>query len=406
MKQKIFRITIIISLLITSLLCGSIAYAQDEELPDPGITPDSPLYFFDTMGKNVGMFFAFGPEAKARKALEYAEERLAEARVMADKNRARETTRAANDYDGFMAMVNERAAEVRQQDVSDNLSEGLALAADKHIAVLERIQERAPEAAREAVTRAKTKSREGQVNALRAIAKNKPERALELSSDIIEEQMERVRVRVTENVTASVSEALDYAIRIAELEDEMAAIAEEKGIDITAIQQRLAQSTSNRLETLSRVYEKVPETARPAVENAIENSVRKYERTAAKLREKNALGDIPEEDAVFQRIQAEVREKLKVRTSTQAPGSDNTTVQVRTQTETKERVEEKVKERRISEAATEKPEPAVSANRVREKDDIDDDNDDDSDDDNDDDDDDDEDKDNDDDDNKFRGRTP
>ena len=89
MIYKMFRITLIICLLITSFLLSGTAGADDDELPDPGITPDSPFYFLDNWGKEIGLFFTFGPEAKARKALRYAEERLAEAQVMAAKNRAR-----------------------------------------------------------------------------------------------------------------------------------------------------------------------------------------------------------------------------------------------------------------------------------------------------------------------------
>ena len=90
-----FRIILINILVITAVLFSGTAYAQDEELPDSGITPDSPFYFLDNWGKSVGMFFTFGPEAKARKALEYAEERLAETLVMAAENRVKEMTQAA-----------------------------------------------------------------------------------------------------------------------------------------------------------------------------------------------------------------------------------------------------------------------------------------------------------------------
>jgi len=96
MKQRLLRITLVSCLLITSLFISGIAYAQDEGLPDPGLTPDSPFYFLDKWGKNIGMFFTFGNEAKARKALQYAEERLAEARAMAANNRVREMEQAAN----------------------------------------------------------------------------------------------------------------------------------------------------------------------------------------------------------------------------------------------------------------------------------------------------------------------
>ena len=78
MKHK-FSGIIMVSFVIVSMLFSGAAYAQDKELPSPGITPDSPFYFFDKLGKSIGMAFTFGSEAKARKALQYAEERLAEA---------------------------------------------------------------------------------------------------------------------------------------------------------------------------------------------------------------------------------------------------------------------------------------------------------------------------------------
>jgi hypothetical protein len=337
MKPKIFKMTLISCLLITALLVSGTAYAQDEELPDPGMTPDSPFYFFDKWGKNLGMFFTFGPEAKARKALEYAEERLAETQAMAAKNRVREMIQAANDYDGFMAMVNERAEEARRLGTSDNISERVALAISKHLSVLERIKEEAPEQAKEALERAREASMNGQANALRALAKNRLERALDISSAIIDKQIEKARTRVTdnattENITANVNEALDYAIRIAELEDEMVAIAQEKGIDITAIQERLTQATANRLEVLAGVYEKAPEKARPAIENAIENSVRKYERAVERLA---------------------------------APVSDNISANMTLKTGVQAEIQEKVQEM-LSNLKPEKTEPAVSANKTRE----------------------------------------
>jgi hypothetical protein len=280
MKFKKFSIIAISCLLISAFLCSGTAYAQDEELPDPGTTPDSPFYFLDRWGKALGMFFAFGPEAKAQKALQYAEERLSEAQVMAAKNRTREMIRAANDYDGFMAMVNERVEANNQQGVSDNVSEKVASAISKHLSVLEGLKDKYPEAeAQEAIARAREASTNGQINALRALARNRLERAFEIGNAAMEGQLERVRTRAADNVTADnitadISEALDYAARITELEDEIIALAEEKGIDITALQQRLAHGITNRLETLSGVYEKVPETAQPAIEGAIENSVR------------------------------------------------------------------------------------------------------------------------------------
>ena len=53
MKFRKLSIVLISCLLVSSLFFSGTVFAQDEELPDPGITPDSPFYFFDTLGKNV-----------------------------------------------------------------------------------------------------------------------------------------------------------------------------------------------------------------------------------------------------------------------------------------------------------------------------------------------------------------
>jgi hypothetical protein len=84
MKLKKFRTILISCLIITSLLFGGTAYAQDEELelPDPGITPDSPFYALDMFFEGVQEFFTFDPQAKARLHVAFAAERIAEIKVM------------------------------------------------------------------------------------------------------------------------------------------------------------------------------------------------------------------------------------------------------------------------------------------------------------------------------------
>jgi hypothetical protein len=321
MKLKLSGIIMVGIILVSTLFTG-VAYAQDEELPTPGLTPDSPFYFFDKLGKNIGMFFAFGPEAKARKALRYAEERLAEAQLMAAKNKIKEMERATDDYEQYMARVRERLEEASQHGLSDNISERVALATSKHLDVLERVKGQVPLSAQEAITHAANVSINGQINALRALAKEKPEKAWDICDNITVRQMEKIKIRASDNVTsdnvtsAELTTVLDYAERIAALEDEMTEIAEAIGANVTALQERLAHSTANRLEVLSGVYEKVPEQARPAIENAIENSVRKYERTLDKLIDKNVTTAASVNETI-DKMPTKLREKIQVSTANQ-----------------------------------------------------------------------------------------
>jgi hypothetical protein len=378
MKRHIMRMFLISCLLVTTLFCSSAVFAQDDELPDPGITPDSPFYFLDKLGKNISMFFTFGEEAKANKALRYAEERLAEVQAMAEKNKIREMTRAANDYEGFMEMVNERLEAAMENGTSANVSERLSELAYRIHTRLSELKDRLlpafsenisindgknNEEAREIIDRAKMAIINSQIKALRLLAKNKTERALNISQETIEKLTERARARfsdnVTDNVSGDVNEDLDYAARIAELEDEMVQIAEEKGIDVTAIQQRLAQSTSNRLEVLTRVYENAPEAARQGIENAIENSVEKYEKVVQKLREKTALGEITENTTTLQDIPEKIREKLHLQISNAA--------QIRTEAENQKQNREQLSNSETGASENQTGEQKFSQARVRDR---------------------------------------
>jgi hypothetical protein len=335
MKHKTSGIIVATFLLISMLFSGA-AYAGDGDLTTPGITPDNPFYFLDKLGKNLGMTFTFGSEAKAKKALKYAEERLAEIRMMAAANKTKEMEQTAKDYDAFMTMLKEKMGRIDQKDQSDNISEKVAMATANHLDVLEKVKEQVPEKAQEAIEHAREASINGQVNALRVLAQNKPERAFDICANVTEKQLEKVRIRISDNVTAdNVTRELDYAEKIADLEDEMADITEATGVNVTAMQERLAQSTSNRLEVLSGVYDKVPEKAQTAIANAIENSVNKYEKVVDKLTDKNVTSAISVNETITKIVPEKLREKVQISISNRAPtaiiNSGNVTTNVKPQ---------------------------------------------------------------------------
>ncbi|MFC1915969.1 DUF5667 domain-containing protein [Chloroflexota bacterium] len=350
MNLKKFRLTLISCILVIPLLFSGTAYAQDEELPDPGITPDSPFYFLDNWGKRIGLVFAFGPEAKARKALEYAEERLAEVQAMALKNRIREMERAADSYNGYLAMIRERVEETRQRGVSENISEKVALATSKHLTVLDRVKDTVPEQAREAIVKAREVSINGQQNALRSLTRKRLERAVEINLATIEDRLSRARVKAEEGNIEEVEEALDDADKLFKFGEEISEIARGLGKDTTTVEQLVAKATSVHLEVLAEVHEKMPEQARVATENTIANSLRNRERVVEALKNKGSLGEIPEEAPVLERIRQESLERIREQ------------VQERVQEEVQERIQE-----RISDLKPEVPKPVVSENETEEK---------------------------------------
>ena len=340
------RMSIVSIILVTSLLFGGTAYAQEEELPDPGITPDSPFYFLDTLGKKLGLMFTFGDEAKAQKALEYAEERLAEANAMALKNKLKEMTQAAGEYDQFMAIVNERLQATVQQNASANISEKVALATARHLAVLDRVRDRVPEEGKEALSRARERSLNEQLHALRALAEHQPERATEINLDSIQDRLQRALEKASENATDEVENALEDSEKLRRFGEEISEIARGLSDNTTTVDELVARATSVHLQVLAQVHEKVPEPAREAIENAMANALQNREQVIERLRSQAALGDIAEnvtgmeqvQAEAWQRIQSRIWERIQYETDNQSAEQ----IQERIQEQLKENVPEQM----------------------------------------------------------------
>ncbi len=79
-----------ISLLIISVFLFSLGtgvLAQETELPSPGLLPDSPFYFLETIAEEIVTFFTFGDLKKAERYAILAAERLAEVQAVVEKGK-------------------------------------------------------------------------------------------------------------------------------------------------------------------------------------------------------------------------------------------------------------------------------------------------------------------------------
>lgn len=105
----------------------------------PGIIkPNSALAFVDTAAERIGMFFTFTPEKKVKRALGYADEKLAEIAVMADAGDFINMGKAGNQYGYLLNVISRESKKVkgeRAAEISDLVTDGLSV--DKE--TLERI---------------------------------------------------------------------------------------------------------------------------------------------------------------------------------------------------------------------------------------------------------------------------
>jgi DNA repair exonuclease SbcCD ATPase subunit len=167
MMKKI--ITLLLTGAIVFSLVGSV-HAQDADLPSPGVTPDSPLYFLDTLGEKLSLAFSRG-EGRARKALEIAEEKLAEAEAMTDEGNEEAAETAVNRYGETISEAASVLAQAAQsgEGFDEALSSLIAQATSIHLDVLSRVYERVPVQAQEAIQRAMEKSSQAGERALGSI---------------------------------------------------------------------------------------------------------------------------------------------------------------------------------------------------------------------------------------------
>ncbi len=191
---------IISLLIITTFLfsLGAGVLAQETELPSPGLTPDSPFYFLETIIEEIVTFFTFGDLKKAERHATLAEERLAEAQAIAGKG--------------------------------------------------------------------------------------KPE--------LTEKTLERYEIQLNNSIARSEK-------------------AQAKGQSTEQVMAKVGRATSKHLEVLAEIYEKVPEQAKPAIENAMKASVKGHEKAVEALKAQDALGDVPEAVSLPVEVPVEARERIQ-----------------------------------------------------------------------------------------------
>ena len=142
------------------------SYGQDfNKLTGPGLSPDSPFYFFDRLGEWARMnLFTFREKAKIRIKIQYAEERLVELEKISKKknispnaiNKAKDRLNKFSDE----AMREARKLEKDGKKLPSDIEEKLNFLAKRQEDVLNKVMEQVPEAAKPVIERVIEESKE------------------------------------------------------------------------------------------------------------------------------------------------------------------------------------------------------------------------------------------------------
>lgn len=157
------------------------ALAQEtEELPQPGVLPDSPFYFIKSFFEDVGTFFVFDEVKKAERLERLAQKRIAEVEALTEKGKTEKVEKVMERYEKHInqAMGSLERTRERNEEKAEKAIERINLQAEKHLNVLEQVRERVSEQARETI-----------------------EKVIEKREEIMEKKRERVQeeVRVRAN---------------------------------------------------------------------------------------------------------------------------------------------------------------------------------------------------------------
>jgi len=260
---------IIAAVLAVSGLGGGTAYASQDSLPG------DVLYSVKLGTEQVRMVLPGDDVAKAERALGFAEKRVAEMTALAERGRTENLDLAQDKYGDVINAVLAKMEAARGKGLStESIAELVAGATAEQLSALDIVYDRVPAEAKEAITKARQVSLRGQGNALAALAKDNPVRAVEISTETAEGRLNRAIAQADENDVEGVENALEQYEEINQFGEEISQIAQGLGKDVSTVEELVAKATSRHLSILDEVKAKVPDQAKPAIVRAREASMK------------------------------------------------------------------------------------------------------------------------------------
>lgn len=105
MKRMIATLGLTILLLVGVISTASASH--DQALPDPGLTPDSPLYVFKDFFEGLRVFFTFDPADRAEVAADLATLKVAELQKMVEAKKPKAAGVALENYETYVDLAEE-----------------------------------------------------------------------------------------------------------------------------------------------------------------------------------------------------------------------------------------------------------------------------------------------------------
>ncbi len=183
-------------------------------MPSPGLLPDSPFYFLETIAEAIGTFFTFGDLKKAERYAALAAERLAETQAVVEKGKPEFAEKTLARYENQLnnSIARAERAQVKGQN-TEKVMEVIARvgqATSKHLEVLAEVYNKVPDQTKpvnENAMKASIKGHEKAVEVLKAKdALGEVPEEVSLPMEVPTEVRKRIQVRVQQELEAEEAE--------------------------------------------------------------------------------------------------------------------------------------------------------------------------------------------------------
>lgn len=293
---------ILVIVLTLSAIGGGTAYAAQDSLPG------DVLYPVKLGTEQMRMMLPGDDVVKAERALSFAERRIGEIEALAEKGRPEYLGLAVEGYDDALNITLARIERAGNRGlITGNITARVAEATTRYLSVLDEVWDMVPDEAKTAIEHARNISETGYFHALAALAKNNTVRAAEMNLAAMEGRLNRIRVR------AEHMEVVEYALKqfeaMSEFSEEISQIAQEIGLNITKVEELVAEATSIHLAVLAEVYDKVPEQAQPAIEGVMANLQIRHQSRVQALEQMGV--EAPPPPVIPKKIQERVEERIR-----------------------------------------------------------------------------------------------
>ena len=260
-----------------------------------GTKPGSFFYFFDKAFERADLFFTFNSEKKAEKALEHADERLAEAEESANENDQKAVETAMKDYQENISLAETEAKAIKDETKTKNLLSIIASSTSSHQEVLEKVLEKVPEEAKKAIQKAIEVSKKGKEEAMREVP--------EFNGDVEKLKNEAVELK-KESSNRQVNKAKKSKTNDSDEKIKQADITEENRKQ-KSIEEKIKQTEKEITELKMQKIKDEKETERKAEEEATKKTEAEIQRQEEAQKQVELKQKITEEYEVQKRLEEE-----------------------------------------------------------------------------------------------------